>query len=124
MSAQIDLTVQQGSLEQRVFTVYSDAAGTVLRDISAYNKATLEVRKTYDASKPLLTLTESSGITLLSGSSQVVFTFLPSQTTPLKVTGEELDAVYQLEVYTDGDPDSTIRLAEGDFTLSREVVRS
>lgn len=123
MSASIDLVIEQGSKQQVPLTIYSDAAGQTLADISAYDSATLEVRKSYNASNPVLSLSESTGITILPESSQIIVTFLPSQTSPLKFSGDEADWVYQLEIYTSGDADSTVRLITGGFTLSREIVR-
>lgn len=81
-----------------------------------------QVRSSYDAPTAVLTLSIDNGkITRTPGNASFLLQLLPADTSALRFTGKQLDCVYDVEVV---DPDGKVtRIAEGKFTILREVTR-
>lgn len=114
-AAPYDILIEQGATFQ-LNLVYKDSNGAPI-DISGYT-ARMQVRRTYDAPTPLLSLTTENGCITLGGVAGTVAVEAPADMTdnlPAK-TG-----VYDLELVS---PSGVVtRLIRGETTISPEVTK-
>jgi hypothetical protein len=111
------ITVKQGTT---VSWAYVLKVGATAVNVTGYT-ARFQVRKTFDSSDALLSLTTSSGIAVDGPNGKFTLSLSPSATTDIAFKGEELEGVYDVEVV---DTSGTVtRIAEGTFTITREVTR-
>lgn len=115
MALEQNLTIDQGSLFQWDFFVRTDK--TTIFDLTGY-QARGQIRKSYDTSTVLITPTFTVSVPL----GKITMTVPPATSTAVVFSGEELECVYDIEIYTTGDADVK-RIVEGVITLVREVTR-
>lgn len=109
------LTVDQGTLFQWDFLVRTNQSTIYdLTDCTIQG----QVRKTYDSSTVLLTPT----FTVSPALGKITMTILPDDTTALSFTGEETEAVYDIEVHNTISGDVK-RIVNGTMTITKEVTR-
>ena len=111
------ITVKQGTTCDWAYIVKKD---NVAVDITAYS-CSMMVRKTYDTADPLISLSVGAGITNGGADGTFALHLAPADTSAITFKGDSLECVYDVEV-TDGDGVVT-RIAEGTFTVTREVTR-
>lgn len=114
MALHQNLTVDQGSLFQWDFLLRTDQ--TLIFDLTNYNVRG-QVRKSYDSSTILLNPSFDISVPL----GRITMTILPEDTAELVFSGEELECVYDVEIYDVGT--DVKRIVEGTLTLKREVTR-
>lgn len=114
MALQQDLIVDQGSLFEWDFLLRTNQ--TLIFDLSDY-QVRGHVRKTYDTSTILITPT----FTVSPALGKITMRIDPDQTSAVSFTGEEIECVYDVEIYnTTGD---VKRIVAGTMTITREVTR-
>lgn len=113
LAARLDIAIQQGATKSLLLTWVDNTKAPV--DLSAYT-ARLKIRPTWGSSTTHSSLTESSGITLASGSPNITIAWTATQTAAL--TGW-LRGVYDLELVSGA---TVTRLIEGFVTLRSEVT--
>lgn len=109
-----NITVKQGTTIEWAYTL-NDATNTVI-DITDWSLA-CQVRKTFDATTPVLTpVVTNGGVT-----GTFTLRLEPAMTSDVRFSGDSLECVYDVEVTDQGG--AVTRIAEGTFTISREVTR-
>lgn len=114
---QYNFTLYQGTNDGLTFVVKNNG---VTLDLTGYT-AEMQIRRDYDK-PPVLSASTALGnivITPLSGLVQVFFS--PSDTTPIRFSGESMDTVYAVELFAPSG--AVTRILEGTITISRAVVR-
>jgi hypothetical protein len=114
MALQQNLTVDQGSLFTWDFLLRTDQ--TLIFDLTNYNVRG-QVRKTYDSTTALLNPTFEVSVAL----GRITMTILPEDTSEIVFSGEELECVYDIEIYDAGT--DVKRIVEGTIIIRREVTR-
>ena len=108
------ITVKQGTTVEWAYSLKDANADPI--DTTDWSLA-CQVRKTFDAPTPTLTPTVTNG--------GVTGTFTlrlePTATSDVRFSGDSLECVYDVEVTDQGG--AVTRIAEGTFTLTREVTR-
>lgn len=90
-------------------------------DLTGY-VARLHVRDTFDTKNTRLNLTGESGKLVIDPiAGKVTIKLSPADTTAVKVVGDKLKCVYDLEV--ESPAGEVFRVAQGSFTITREVTR-
>lgn len=115
MALQQDLMVDQGTLFEWDFFVRTDQ--TTIFDLTGWG-ARGQVRKTIDSTSVLLTPTFV--ISTILGKVTMVIT--PELTTPVAFSGDEMECVYDIEIYNTATGDIK-RIVAGSLVLSKEVTR-
>jgi hypothetical protein len=83
----------------------------------------MHIRQSHDATSVVIEkTTAASTITVDGASGQINIPFAPANTSAIKFTGAELECVYDVEV--EDLTGAVTRIAEGSFTISREVTRT
>lgn len=110
----LNLTLPQGSTWD-VSLTYNDSAGSPV-NLSNYT-ASMQVRNSYKSPTTILSLTNSSGITL-GGSAGTISIDIPASVSQT-VAAEKY--VYDLELTSSGG--TVTRLVQGTFTVTPEVTK-
>lgn len=110
----VDITIEQGATYRQQF-VYKDDAGDPI-DLTGWSAAMM-IRQQIEDEDPLISLTDSDGITLggVAGTIDVVISAEETSELPIG------DLVSQIELTTVGG--DVIRLIDIKFNCTREVVR-
>jgi hypothetical protein len=129
-----NLTVDQGSNIVLFFTLQrltdeslplSASNPLIAYDLSGLN-IRMQVRKSYNSSTVLMSAsTADSKITIEGLATEGTFQveFPAADSSAISFDGPELDCVYDIELFTNDDPEVVRRVVQGTFTLSREVTR-
>jgi len=114
-----DITIEQGAVFERTITVHD-------RDLTGY-EARMHIRKTYDATTPLLTLTSDGvdgRITITPGTDSTITLHVDAtDTATLALADFHRGAPYDLELVPPAGEDDVERLLEGRVLLSPEVTK-
>lgn len=119
MAEKRDLTMNQGETWDPAFILRNPDKSYF--NLTGYS-ARMQVRATYDSDTVLIEATTVNGKLVLNPTlGRVGLTLVPADTSPIEFSGESLSGVYDLEVVSSGGV--VTRVAEGSFTLLREVTR-
>lgn len=129
----VDIAIPQGSDVYEYFQLFVDELQTIPFDLSDYT-AESKVRKTYDSSTPILTLSTSNNKIKLGAKIEngiivddlltnggIALYYTSDDTSAIRFTGESLEAVRDIEL-TDSNG-ITKRVLQGVITISRESTR-
>lgn len=115
MSAGVyDIIIEQGATFIMNAT-WKDSTGAVI-NLTGYS-ARMQIRSDYNSDEALVSLTDSSGITLGGAAGTIAIQIADTVTQTL--TSQK--AVYDLELISSGG--IVTRLLQGDATISREVTK-
>lgn len=114
MALQQDLNVDQGALFEWDFKLRTDQA--TIFDLTDY-QVRGQVRRDYGTA---VLFTPDFTISIPLGS--IAMTITPETTSALSFTGEELECVYDIEIYN-ADESDVKRIVSGTMTILREVTR-
>ena len=112
-AGQYDITIEQGATFTKTIT-WRDSSDALI-NLTGYT-ARMMVRESVDASATLLSLTDSSGITL-GGTAGTIAILISAASTAAMTKG----GVYDLELVSGGG--IVTRLLQGNVILSKEVTR-
>lgn len=115
MALQQHLTVEQGTSFTWDFLVRTNQ--TLIFDLTDYTIRG-QVRKTYDSTTVLLSPT----FTISPAIGKITMSIAPDVTSAISFTGEELECVYDVEIYNESTGDVK-RIVAGTMTITREVTR-
>ena len=128
----VDVTIQQGSDVQEFFQLWKDEAKTTPMDLTSFTAQSM-IRTTYDSRNPILTLSSAAGTIalgkkLVNGVIQndspanggMVLYYHHANTTAIKITGDALEAVRDIELSAGGEVRNILK---GNITILREVTR-
>lgn len=134
MAAVHDFQVDQGSFKRKTFKIqrltdptlpFDQSNPFINIDIASY-EFRMQVRNSYDNNSAVLTFSSvgtNPAITKHLVTSEIYIDFLPTVTSAIKFSGDEIAYVYDLECYTPGNENSAVRLVQGEMVLSREATR-
>ena len=113
------ITVDQGTTFEEDFLVHVGVNFPL--DLTGY-KARMQVRDDFDTNTTRLNLSNTTGkLIILPVNGKVTISLVPSDTSGIKFAGPKYKGIYDLEIESpQGD---VIRVAQGSFTLLREVTR-
>lgn len=115
MALQQDLIVDQGTLFEWDYLLRTDQR--LIFDLTDY-QVRGQVRKDYNSGTVLLT----PSFVVSQALGKITMKIEPTQTSPLTFTGEELECVYDVEIYNETTGDVK-RIVAGAMTITREVTR-
>jgi hypothetical protein len=123
MSTQPDITIDQGSSLDVVFTIQQENSSAY--DLTGYD-ARLQVRRTYGDTTALINCTLANSKLVLTDAVGGVLTLslAPADTSSIRFNSKDddtLDCVYDLEIQSVAG--KVFKPAKGSFILAREVTR-
>jgi len=119
MSNIVNITVDQGATSSWDFILTDENTDPI--NISGYT-AHLQVRRDYDTTATIIDASTTNGKIVITGAQGKIDVELdPDDTKDIRFQGATLEGVYDVEI-TSGTGVIT-RVAEGTFTIRREVTR-
>lgn len=108
------LNVDQGTLFQWDYLIRTNQ--TLIFDLTDY-QIRGQVRKDYDSGAVLLTPSFQKSDAL----GKIMMTITPAQTSALTFSGDEIECVYDIEIYN--GTDDVKRVVEGTMVIRKEVTK-